>query len=316
MCAPILLCACFFYKQGPADELLEAETFDSTLAIINKNVLNSMLEKNEAAEIQQDAARQKREESMDHRMQWRKQLHKVLDGDTATYIVTGLLILDVLRFFVYLLILEDIFSDKPWNQATLDLKEIVDELSIVILSIFCIEIGLTLIALGPYRFFSNPGYVADLIVIPLSLILEVQFNAFGGFLVFVRMWRMMRIMKRVTNAKQNRLAAKERSLNDSLSALQTNFKRASERLENKHYVEMEKLSTIQSIKAYHGILDGPANQGQYPNNSMQDQWEDTWGLFLPALAKDESGYGSPIGRGSPLMQPSSSSGSNVTTLKM
>ena len=56
----------------------------------------------------------------------------------------------------------------------------------------------------------------DFIIVPLSLIVEISFNGLGGFFVFVRLWRMARILTKVTTSKLRKvslaLAAEEEKL--------------------------------------------------------------------------------------------------------
>ena len=77
-------------------------------------------------------------------------------------------------------------------------------LSIVILFIFLIENIATLVAVGLHAFFTNLFYVADLIVVVVSLSIEIWVNAAHatnesivaevvGLIVFVRLWRFVRI---------------------------------------------------------------------------------------------------------------------------
>lgn len=174
------------------------------------------------------------------------------------------------------------------------MEHVLQVFSIVILSCFCLEIALVLIAMG-LLYFKSLGYIVDLIIVPVSLALELRYKVrvgcgfccasefaiftptyslsvcqgIGGFLVIVRMWRMMRIMKKVTNARQERLVGaaaadkhactqhtthsrirsqthtrpthtrthttpqyrKEKKLNMQLSNLQKNFMRSSDRLQ-------------------------------------------------------------------------------------
>jgi len=73
--------------------------------------------------------------------------------------------------------------------------------SIVILSLFLVELNITLIALGPRVFFGNLLYTLDYFIVTISFVLEIvlriqnsgAFASLVGFMVIFRLWRFMRI---------------------------------------------------------------------------------------------------------------------------
>jgi hypothetical protein len=77
--------------------------------------------------------------------------------------------IDVLRFFINLLILEGLFGD---NAETREADDILHYISITVLSVFLAETSLLIISLGR-TFFRSPGYVLDFVVVPTSFILEI-----------------------------------------------------------------------------------------------------------------------------------------------
>jgi hypothetical protein len=74
-------------------------------------------------------------------------------------------------------------------------------LTITILSVFMIELNVEMIALRPTIFFRQFSYLLDYIIISVSLALEILFHSLSddkiqslvGLLVFVRIWRFVRI---------------------------------------------------------------------------------------------------------------------------
>jgi hypothetical protein len=74
-------------------------------------------------------------------------------------------------------------------------------ITISILSLFLLENLVELAALGPRVFFKQFWFVADLFIVSISLLLELVFHfareaakeTLGGFLVFFRLWRFLRI---------------------------------------------------------------------------------------------------------------------------
>jgi hypothetical protein len=74
-------------------------------------------------------------------------------------------------------------------------------MTITILSIFMIELTISMIALTPAIFFRQFFFALDFIIISVSLILEITFHVLGddlyqslsGLLVIIRIWRFIRI---------------------------------------------------------------------------------------------------------------------------
>lgn len=91
----------------------------------------------------------------------------------------------------------------------------------------------------------------DLVIVPLSLGLELALEGIGGFLVIVRLWRMMRIMKKVTNAEQERMFRKEKLLETQLSRLQVNFLRLTDLLSTKHNEMLAQRAEIEELQQRH-----------------------------------------------------------------
>ena len=77
------------------------------------------------------------------------------------------------------------------------LHEVLFGISVSVLSIFLIELLVLLVALGS-RFFHNPWYLLDSIVVSSSLVLECVLKAtsageLAGALIFARCWRFVRV---------------------------------------------------------------------------------------------------------------------------
>jgi hypothetical protein len=66
----------------------------------------------------------------------------------------------------------------------------------VILGIFCAEVLLLLLSFG-LRFFTHPGYVLDLFVVPVAIVLEVLLSEAGGLIILLRFWRVLRVAHQV-----------------------------------------------------------------------------------------------------------------------
>mmetsp|Transcript_33262 Transcript_33262/g.54909 ORF Transcript_33262/g.54909 Transcript_33262/m.54909 type:complete len:307 (+) Transcript_33262:85-1005(+) len=88
--------------------------------------------------------------------------------------------------------------------------------TVVILSIFMIELSILIAACGPRKFFSNFFYVLDLFVVSVSLTLEIVFLTLDesqvelivGLLILARLWRFVRIGHGIF-ATTHELASKE-----------------------------------------------------------------------------------------------------------
>lgn len=72
-------------------------------------------------------------------------LTRMMESNAVSTAVVALLVLDIVRFFIDLLILEELFGDAPWVS---ELEDVLHWASISILSLFCVEILLLIVALG------------------------------------------------------------------------------------------------------------------------------------------------------------------------
>ena len=80
-------------------------------------------------------------------------------------------------------------------------EDILFSMTIVILSVFWIELNLVMVALNPGVFFRQFFFLIDYVVITISLIMEIIFRVYEedilqslvGLLVLVRVWRFVRI---------------------------------------------------------------------------------------------------------------------------
>lgn len=271
---------------GAPDFLLLPARFDDTIAELRHNVKHVMLDQNEdpdvhnANDIDDDNKNKNEDGSVeeDERPKWRVTMQETMESDKVNLAVTILLCLDIVRFFIDLTILEGLYGDEPHKPWVKDMSSVLGWMSIVILSLFSVELLLLIIALG-FRFFRNAGYVVDIIVVPLSLVLELVAEGIGGFLVIVRMWRMMRVMRKMTNAKQERVFRTEKRLNNQLLTVQKNFMHAADRLEDRNFVEQRKLKQLNKLRAARGIMVPVSDDAVY--TAEQDNWDKTWNLFRP-----------------------------------
>jgi hypothetical protein len=93
-------------------------------------------------------------------------------------------------------------SCDPHNwEKVHEVENILFAVTVAILSVFMLENIIELIVIGPYTFCRQIWYASDFIVIATSLSLELIFHyanegaqeTLGGFLVFFRLWRFLRI---------------------------------------------------------------------------------------------------------------------------
>jgi len=95
----------------------------------------------------------------------------------------------------------DATCDPHANSAVHTIHDILFGTTIVILSVFLIELNVTMIVLGPSKFFVNFFYTFDYIVVTVAFISEVTFRilekelteSFVGVIVIFRLWRFVRI---------------------------------------------------------------------------------------------------------------------------
>jgi uncharacterized membrane protein len=92
---------------------------------------------------------------------------------------------------------------KPVAMST-NIQEYLERrrpITVLILSLFMIELTVSMVALTPGVFFHQFFFALDYIIISISLILEITFHALGddlyqslsGLLVIARLWRFVRI---------------------------------------------------------------------------------------------------------------------------
>lgn len=73
------------------------------------------------------------------------------------------------------------------------LEQALHTTTFLLLCYLNLDVLMHLFAVGLRGFFSHWGYVSDLIVAPVSLILEIYLPMVGGLLAMLRMWRVLRV---------------------------------------------------------------------------------------------------------------------------
>jgi len=90
--------------------------------------------------------------------------------------------------------------DSHKYQSAHDVHDVLFFVSVIILSMFAIELMLLVVALG-IKFCENKLYILDLIVVGASLGLEIglklvdqeELAALSGLIIFARIWRLVRV---------------------------------------------------------------------------------------------------------------------------
>ena len=96
--------------------------------------------------------------------------------------------------------LEATCDDHKW-EAVHTIEEVLFGLTIAILSLFFVELNVTMICLRPQIFFRQFWYLLDYLIVTVSLTLELTYHflesqnaaTLAGFLVIGRIWRFVRI---------------------------------------------------------------------------------------------------------------------------
>lgn len=83
---------------------------------------------------------------------WRKSLGGFLESSCWERFMLAVLLADIVRFFIDLLILEELFGEVEGSPELEDATDVLHIISISILGFFTLEIGLLLVALGPLYF--------------------------------------------------------------------------------------------------------------------------------------------------------------------
>lgn len=140
---------------------------------------------------------------------WRHELGECLEHKSVYRPITALLLIDVGFIFAEFIIHDYHFIDMDWPH---EVGYYIKCTSLSILVIFQIESILTLIAFG-LKFFSNPGFILDAIVIPVSILMETVLTADGAsLLVVLRFWRLVRIAHGIYEAQMVQLRQTQQEL--------------------------------------------------------------------------------------------------------
>lgn len=219
-------------RWGMPDLLLDDTQFEATMKQLRYNVTHVRIEENEDPELHGQPSSTKKLKS--DRARWRQKFATFLQSDQFITAVVVVLFMDLIRFFLTLLILEDVFSSTAqWrvDEMTYALKL----LSIIFLSLFSLELFMLIIALGCDFFRTSYGYIFDLIVVPTCLVLEVLASTqIGGFLIVARLWRIVGVLRKVAHARRDKITRKESETEAKLIKFQNNFHRLAERVSAKH----------------------------------------------------------------------------------
>jgi len=124
--------------------------------------------------------------------EWRRALGQFLETKKWSYTMLTLLFMDISMVFLHL-----IADSTPSLHAV---EPVIETITFSVICFFCFELFMLLVSFGPI-FFQDKGYVLDLIVVPMSLVLE-KISTVGRFLIILRLWRVLRVMHRVTRAQQ------------------------------------------------------------------------------------------------------------------
>lgn len=99
------------------------DRFEESLSFLKKHVMNVMLDENEDPEAYatQQAKNEEKAEAKailkDNRSKWRLDLQDFMESNAMSWVITILLVMDIIRFFIDLMILEDIFGKKDPSRA-------------------------------------------------------------------------------------------------------------------------------------------------------------------------------------------------------
>lgn len=141
---------------------------------------------------------------------WRYQIGAILESRVAMICILIMLFVDITIVLLQILSGAFGFLESPAE------REAMDAISYIILILFIAEL-LALMASYGKRFFSHKGYVCDIIVVPTSLVLEIEYGDAAGLLVMLRLWRLARVLHELFGkAKQHRY---EKTLSHVLDGL-------------------------------------------------------------------------------------------------
>lgn len=107
-------------------------------------------------------------------------------------------------------------------------ETVLFSLTVVILSIFFIELNIQVAALGPRVFFRQLFYALDYFIVTLSLVLELSLHSisedslatFLGLLIFARVWRFVRIGHGIIEVTSELIHAKHEEIYDYIELLE------------------------------------------------------------------------------------------------
>lgn len=173
------------------------------------------------------------------RASWRLALGHWLENQRVILSVVLFLTLDVLMYqqhhyfvpanvllccssvFLELLVLDGVFGD-PHSHKVEQLSEVLHYISLGILALFQLEVLLHLLAFGRHLF-KHIGYIADFIIVPVSIALEVLFHGVGSVLVVLRLWRVVRLMHSVYAVHHEETEKRYRLMRTDLKHLQDEY---------------------------------------------------------------------------------------------
>eukprot|EP01117_Protostelium_nocturnum_P002149 TRINITY_DN12792_c0_g1_i2.p1 TRINITY_DN12792_c0_g1~~TRINITY_DN12792_c0_g1_i2.p1 ORF type:complete len:271 (+),score=70.86 TRINITY_DN12792_c0_g1_i2:16-828(+) len=137
----------------------------------------------------------------------RKRLGRFIESRGVQWAILGLIIFDVLVLTTELLLER---SEKGKDEDTAEshrihkVEAVLKYTSWSILFVFAIEVFILLLAFG-WRFFTHPLYVIDLLIVTAAIIVEVIFHEeFSGYLVILRLWRLLRIVHGIVTTLEER----------------------------------------------------------------------------------------------------------------
>lgn len=152
---------------------------------------------------------------------WRRKLGAFCESKPWEMFTLTVLLIDVMIFFMRLLILEDAFGQ---GETVQDMDHALEVMSIVVLSLFCVDIALLLVASG-LLYFRHIGYIVDFIIVPTALILEIFVGSLGGVLVIFRLWRVLRVLGKTSGLRVNSASKKIKRVERGLVVSSQGFTR-------------------------------------------------------------------------------------------